>query len=184
MKGKKYSVFEFYVIEINNQYFICKYDAIKSNYIEFFTKKIIPNNDKLFVEELQKFFPPIAICNYLTMEPLRLSAFDILKEYIYLNNLKEYDEELMLEDLIEEVLITDNDFYKRIGERITSEEREYIQRKLNQSCSNCTNDNCRASNYEKIGLDEDGKPMGNSCIGWINDVMVGKYKVLKLNKKN
>ena len=64
-------------------------------------------------------------------------------------------------------------FYKNICDIITIEEREYIKSLIIKSCNNCANMSCRVENYDKPVSD---------CFGWENNVEVGKYKVLKLNK--
>ena len=72
---------------------------------------------------------------------------------------------------------------KTIGEKISPEERIYIMSSITKSCSTCSNGSCRIESYEKSGLDEQGKPQGNNCLGWENDTIIGEYKVLNLKRK-
>lgn len=90
-----------------------------------------------------------------------------------------------LDDIIDKILRSPSDFYKRISEELTPEERIFIIQNLeNKSCINCTNESCRVPYKEKTGLDESGKPQGSSCISWNNDVLIGKCKVLRINDTN
>ena len=76
------------------------------------------------------------------------------------------------------------DYYAQVAKGLTPAERAEVWNLVPRSCSTCTNQSCRVETYEKIGLDEFGKPQGSSCIGWKNDHIIGEYKVLKLSKKN
>lgn len=87
-----------------------------------------------------------------------------------------------LGDLLNKILDNPSDFYYKISDELTPEERLFIIANLkNKSCGTCTNGCCRVESYEKIGLDEFGRPQGSECIGWRNDIIVGKSKVLKIN---
>lgn len=73
------------------------------------------------------------------------------------------------------------EFYKRISERLTAEERLFILENLeNKSCNNCDNGNCSIGTFEKIGIDAEEKSEGHSCMGWYNSEFIGKSKVLKI----
>jgi hypothetical protein len=66
---------------------------------------------------------------------------------------------------------------------LTPEERNTITTSLEgKCCDNCINGCCTVPIEEKIGLDEDGLPQGSHCIGWQNEEIVVKSKVLR--KKN
>lgn len=74
-----------------------------------------------------------------------------------------------------------SEFYQKISESLTPEERIFILRNLkNKSCENCANMSCNVEHHEKIGLDESGRPQGENCVGWINHEIIGKSKVLRL----
>lgn len=118
---------------------------------------------------------------------------DVYKEYFDSSDLeKEYDIEKLalacnidvtrLSDVLETILDNTNSFYKKISEALTPDERMFIINHLEgRSCFNCTNPECRVEFHEKIGIDENGNPQGNKCIGWKDDILIGKAKVLKLN---
>ena len=93
-----------------------------------------------------------------------------------------YEEKTKLEDLINYILGDPDWFYKRVGEELTPKEREYIKTFIDTCCETCANGSCREELQDKIGLDDFGNPMGSDCLGWKNDRLVGKYKVLKLNR--
>lgn len=62
---------------------------------------------------------------------------------------------------------------------LTPDERYKITKQLDgKCCDNCTNGCCTIPTREKIGLGEDGLPQGSNCIGWENDYIVGKSKIL------
>lgn len=87
-------------------------------------------------------------------------------------------------DIEQEVFANDEnqrEFYKKISERLTAEERLFILENLeNKSCNNCDNGNCSIGTFEKIGIDAEGKSEGHSCMGWYNSELIGKSKVLKI----
>ena len=87
-----------------------------------------------------------------------------------------------LDDLINRVLDKPREFYEKICDELTIEERLFIREKLkNKDCTTCLNGSCNVENYEKIGLNEYGKPQGYECIGWNNCYLIGKSKVLKID---
>ena len=86
-----------------------------------------------------------------------------------------YQEKTELFSLISKTLENPDLFYKKIGEELTIEEREYIKSLLDKSCNTCSNGCCRVEQIDKPVYD---------CIGWENNRIVGEYKVLKLNRKN
>lgn len=76
-----------------------------------------------------------------------------------------------LETILNNILDNPELFYEKICENLTFEERQFIDNLIeNKSCNTCSNGCCRVENYEK--------PVDN-CIGWENNRLVGKYKVLK-----
>lgn len=90
-----------------------------------------------------------------------------------------------IEDIIEKILKHPDSFYEKICEELAPEERLFIIQNLeNKSCMNCTNSTCRVPYAEKTGVDESDKPQGSQCIGWSNEVLIGKCKVFKKNNLN
>ncbi len=87
------------------------------------------------------------------------------------------------EDTKNRYVLLNKNLQKTIGEKLTPEERLYIKSLVSKSCDTCTNGSCRVESFEKVGLDEDGKIQGSSCLGWENNRIIGEYKMLKLNKK-
>ena len=86
-----------------------------------------------------------------------------------------------LEELISKVLESPEEFYRKICEELTAEERMFIIKCLeNKNCITCTNGSCNVESYEKVGFDESGKNHGCNCIGWYNAELIGKSKVLKI----
>lgn len=51
---------------------------------------------------------------------------------------------------------------------------------LEQCCMNCINFSCRVPHNEKVGVDENGMPMGAQCIGFLPPKKENKYKKLEL----
>ena len=86
-----------------------------------------------------------------------------------------YQEKTELSSLISKVLENPDLFYKKIGDELLPEEREYIKSLLEKSCNTCSNGCCRIEQVDKPVYD---------CIGWENNRIVGEYKVLKLNRKS
>ncbi len=88
-----------------------------------------------------------------------------------------------LETLKDKINNCPKDFYAKIINVLTSQEREYLRELIdNKSCSNCSNQSCRIEQYEKIGLDEFGNPQGSNCLSWNNDELIVKQLILKQNK--
>jgi len=87
-----------------------------------------------------------------------------------------------LEELIEKMIENPQEFYIKIAKSLSKEEREYLKKLINnKSCMNCTNKNCRVEYSERIGLDDQGKPQGNSCLGWNNPELIGRKRILTKN---
>ena len=90
-----------------------------------------------------------------------------------------------INDLINRILENPTEFYKKICDELTAEERVFILKCLeNKSCMNCTNGSCRVEYDEKVGVDELGKPQGSQCVGWYNAELIGRAKVLRKNNIN
>lgn len=85
-----------------------------------------------------------------------------------------------LESLIAKVIERPEDFYRKLAETLSPEEREYMKLLLqDKSCMNCMNQCCRVESSEKVGLDETGKPQGSECIRWNNPELIGRL-ILKM----
>ena len=85
-----------------------------------------------------------------------------------------------LGNLLDKILENPNEFFEKIEEELTVEERLFILSELkNKSCMSCTNGCCDVPSYEKVGVDEFGKPEGSECIGWFNSRLIGRSKVLR-----
>ncbi len=179
---KKYSIFELYVVEMNGKKFICKYYD-ENKYMDIFTDKIISNTD--YVERLSDYYPNDSRINLETGIPLKVSREILLLKYIEINTKKNTAVEeridknktdLVLEKLIGQVLQNPDEFYRQIGMALSSEERIYILDLIkNKSCYTCTNACCRVEQVDK--------PI-DDCLGWMNEKIIGKYRVLTLGRNN
>lgn len=88
-----------------------------------------------------------------------------------------------LENLIEKVLKNSSEFYRKLDEVLSVEERDYLRKLIkNKSCNNCANGCCRIENYEKVGVDEFGRPQGGNCASWDNPRLIGKQLILTKTK--
>lgn len=86
-----------------------------------------------------------------------------------------------LDDVLSNVVNNLDEFYKKIGDSLTPDERNFIINHLEgRNCFNCHNPECRVEFNEKIGTDENGNRQGYRCNGWDNKTIIGKAKVLKL----
>jgi len=84
-----------------------------------------------------------------------------------------------LNNLINKIIDNQSEFYKKVCEEITEEERLFILKELeNKSCMNCANQSCRVEYSEKVGTDELDNPKGSKCFGWFNSELIGRCKVL------
>lgn len=85
-----------------------------------------------------------------------------------------------LDSLLNRILANPNNFYKRVCDDLTAEERVFILKHLeNKCCMNCINAGCRVEYDEKVGVDEFGKLQGSDCAGWFNAELIGRSKVLR-----
>lgn len=119
------------------------------------------------------------------------TAEEIYAEYYNNNELKKnYDIEQKaiandinvteLDKLLNKIIANPNNFYKKICDELTGEERIFILKRLeNKCCMNCANESCRVEYNEKVGVDEVGKPQGSECAGWFNAELIGRSKVLR-----
>lgn len=90
-----------------------------------------------------------------------------------------------LDNIINKIIEIPRDFYIKVCNTLTPEERTFIIKTLeNKNCINCTNPSCKVEYKEKLGLDESGNPQGSKCIGWKNEEFIGKSKVLRLTDIN
>ena len=55
-----------------------------------------------------------------------------------------------------------------------------IKNLINKNCLNCANGLCNIEYSEKVGYDEFNHEQGSNCLGWSNDEIIGKCKVLKI----
>jgi len=175
---KKYRVFNLYVVTINKQKFICEPVIYGEEYREIFTKMKITLNDKFMVEILGDYYSVLERIAYSTGEPLMLSKEDILRKYLEINMPKiednYYQEQTDLSSIIDDIIEQPDVFYRMVGEQLTPEERQYIKSSLSKSCDTCSNGCCRVEQVDKPLYD---------CVDWENNVIIGQYKVLKLNRK-
>lgn len=96
-----------------------------------------------------------------------------------LQRLKEYEKSL--KDIIEEIIVKPSQFYELVADSLECVEYQYIKESLiGKCCDNCTNGSCDVETKEKIGVDEQGRPVGEKCIAWSNYELVGRSKVLQI----
>lgn len=73
--------------------------------------------------------------------------------------------------------------YISIESSLSFEERQEVKESIsNKNCLNCCNGSCRVETFEKYGIDEFGNVEGSLCIGWDNPELIGRQKVLIMNK--
>ena len=173
---KLYNVFSLYVIEIDGQKYICQKTSSDNIFREVFTKRKIILQDIKNLKGLNEYYSLFEVFDFTTRESLLLSREDILNKYIDINKPEEviYEEETDLDYLISKAVPSPDNFYKRIGESLTPNERKQIKSLFPKSCNTCANGCCK--------VEQADKPI-YECIGWQNDRIIGKYRVLKLNRK-
>jgi len=87
--------------------------------------------------------------------------------------------------LLNRVLDNKRDFFEKICNELTPEERNFILKKLtNTSCMTCENTTCKKEYFEKIKLDEEYKEKGIKCSDWFNSEIIGRSKVLRKTDVN
>lgn len=85
-----------------------------------------------------------------------------------------------LNTLLSKILKNPSEFYKSVCRELSTEERLFILETLeNKSCMNCTNGSCSIEYRDKLGNDEFGNQQGSKCVGWYNEELIGRSKVLK-----
>jgi len=90
-----------------------------------------------------------------------------------------------LDKLLNRVVNNPKDFFEKICNELTSEERNFILKQLiNTSCMTCENATCKKDYFEKIKLDEEYKEKGIKCSDWFNSEIIGRSKVLRKNDVN
>lgn len=126
-----------------------------------------------------KSFDYLELLPYIEYEDLKTQYS--LEDKSNANNIKTTS----LDELINKIVESSRDFYIKICNVLTPEERLFIIKVLeNKNCLNCTNTSCRVPYKEKIGLDENGNQQGSKCIDWRNEELIGKSKVLGLTDIN
>ena len=70
-----------------------------------------------------------------------------------------------------------NDIYIKVYNSLSPKERLKL---INKGCINCCNGLCRVESDEKVGYDKNGNLEGYQCLGWDNEEIVGKSKVIKI----
>lgn len=86
---KKYNVFSLYVVETgssDNTYRLICEPEWDNKYREIFTKELLEDVDKSKVSPLSNYYSLLAVCNWKTMEPLKLSEKELLRKYIKINS--------------------------------------------------------------------------------------------------
>lgn len=87
---------------------------------------------------------------------------------------------LTLENIIEKIVENPSDFYIKLTDQLSIQEREYLQTFIkDRTCNNCTNRNCRIGHCNNEELDELGQNQVNNCLDWMNPELVGRQFVLK-----
>lgn len=87
--------------------------------------------------------------------------------------------------LLNRVLDNKKDFFEKICNELTPEERNFILKELtNTSCMTCENTACNKDYFEKIKLDEEYKEKRIECSKWFNSEIIGRSKVLRKTDVN
>ena len=87
---------------------------------------------------------------------------------------KETNSNLTLDEVIEKVLENPRDFFIKVANTLSIEERDYLKLLIeNKSCANCSNGICKVETIEKSCND--------ICVAWDNKELIGKQKILAKN---
>lgn len=87
--------------------------------------------------------------------------------------------------LLNRVLENKKEFFEKICDELTPEERNFILKELtNTSCMTCENTSCTKNYFEKIKYDEEQKEKGFNCYDWFNREIIGRSKVLRKTDVN
>ena len=90
-----------------------------------------------------------------------------------------------LDMLLNRVLDNKKEFFRKICNELTPEERNFILKELiNKSCMNCENTLCKKDYFEKIKFDEELKEKEIECSDWFNSEIIGRSKVLRKTDVN
>lgn len=82
---------------------------------------------------------------------------------------KEYNTNL--DEIIDKIVENPREFYIKIAEVLSIEEREYLKQVIeNKSCMNCSNGTCKVETSEKLD--------NEICAAWDNKELIGREKVL------
>ena len=162
--------FEILMIELRNYIFMDNSLVNK----EFQDRFLLEYNNKIYCLEFWGEEASCVIDNFTIKSNENIIKYEDFK--------KQYQNETSLDIILNKILNRPDNFYKKVADCLTTEERLFIKDNLeNKCCLNCTNASCRVPYEEKIGYDENGNPEGYLCSGWNNDVLVGKSKVLRIN---
>lgn len=78
---------------------------------------------------------------------------------------------LSLDDVIEKVIENPREFFIKIANALSIQEREYLKLLIeNKSCINCSNGTCKVESTEKTRDD--------ICVAWDNKELIGRQKIL------
>lgn len=117
-------------------------------------------------------------CNIPPIDNLETALKEAMLLADKLHILRKYEKSL--KNVIEEIYGKTTKFYESITDALDPIECQYIKDCLiGKCCDNCTNGSCNVETREKIGVDEQGRPVGENCIGWSNPDLIGRSKVLK-----
>lgn len=147
-------------------------------YLEVYDNRLYfdKNNGKCYLSECWDHLEPLP---YVEYEELKTQYS--LEEKANANNIKTTN----LDEIINKIVDSPRDFYVKVCNSLTPEERLFIIKVLeNKNCLNCTNTFCRVEYKEKVGFDENGNQQGSKCIGWHNEELIGKSKILRLTDIN
>lgn len=98
---------------------------------------------------------------------------EIIEHYTSIKRKKEITS-TSLENIINRIIDNPREFYIKVYNELTIEEREYLKSLIeDKTCRNCSNMSCRVETHEKLS--------SNGCIAWENGELVGKRKVLNKN---
>jgi len=133
----------------------------------------IDENGISYNEEMEQ-FPNTSSFNTMISKATKIyttiSYEDVINHY---TNIKRKNEipNFSLEEIIDKVIENPREFYTKISDELSIEEREYLKSIIqNKTCGNCSNMSCRIETYEKLS--------SNACIAWENRELIGKQKIL------
>lgn len=83
---KKYSVFDLYVVNVDEYYFICEKGYRENIYVELFTKEKFKVLDDNNIRSLKNYYSLFEVMNYKNGEELLLTKKELLIRYAHLNS--------------------------------------------------------------------------------------------------